>query len=95
MTTLPIQQAPGVPPQRGLTHNQQHTPTLAQCLTSPHCQPAAHCHPADSAGPQAFPRNEDGGFYRIYQPNKWRLKKEKAAAEKAAAEDLQRPKVLA
>ena len=35
---------------------------------------------------ERVPRNEAGGFYRIFQPNKWRLKKEKEAAVKKEKE---------
>lgn len=28
-----------------------------------------------------IPRNEQGGFYQIYQPNKWRIAKARAEAE--------------
>jgi len=34
---------------------------------------------------QLFPRNEDGCFYKVYQPNKWRIKKMKQEVAAAAA----------
>ncbi|GIL77319.1 hypothetical protein Vretifemale_6793 [Volvox reticuliferus] len=39
---------------------------------------------------EAIPRNSSGAFFRIYQPNKWRLKRQQAAeaSKKAAAEAL-------
>lgn len=40
----------------------------------------------DSAGQvERIERNERNSFFRIFQPNKWRLKKEKAAREVAGA----------
>jgi 3',5'-cyclic AMP phosphodiesterase CpdA len=39
---------------------------------------------ADGSEVERVARNEQGGFFRIFQPNKWRLKKEKEAAEKRA-----------
>jgi len=38
-----------------------------------------------NTGPEVYPRNEHGGFWRVYQPNKWRLRKMKEAAEREAA----------
>ena len=28
-----------------------------------------------ATGPQVFPRNKEGSFFKIYQPNKWQMKK--------------------
>ncbi|KAG1676127.1 hypothetical protein FOA52_004967 [Chlamydomonas sp. UWO 241] len=35
--------------------------------------------------PEVFTRNAQGGFWRTYQPNKWRIKKAKEAAEREEA----------
>ena len=52
-----------------------------------------YCHPGEA---RSFPRNPEGGFYLIYQPNKWRLKKEKAeaAAAELAARQLLQPQAV-
>lgn len=42
---------------------------------------------ADGSEVERVPRNDAGGFYQIFQPNKWRAKKEKEAAERRAAAD--------
>lgn len=34
---------------------------------------------------QKLPRNEAGGFWQVYQPNRWRVVKERAAADAAMA----------
>jgi 3',5'-cyclic AMP phosphodiesterase CpdA len=47
------------------------------------------CGP-DGAEVERVPRNDAGGFYRIFQPNKWRLKKEQEAAAAAAAAEAER-----
>ena len=51
------------------------------------CAPVRACTVAAGAGSvrEEVPRNPAGCFYKIYQPNKWRLKQQKAEAEKAAA----------
>eukprot|EP00955_Chlamydomonas_euryale_P060392 357713-Chlamydomonas_euryale.AAC.1 len=43
------------------------------------------CHTFSTRHSQVYPRNEHGGFWRVYQPNKWRLRKMKEAAEREAA----------
>ena len=52
-----------------------------------------YCHSGEA---RSFPRNPEGGFYQIYQPNKWRLKKEKAeaAAAELAARQLLQPQAV-
>ena len=52
-----------------------------------------YCHPGEA---RSFPRNPEGGFYLIYQPNKWRLKKKKAEAATAeeAARQLLQPQAV-
>jgi 3',5'-cyclic AMP phosphodiesterase CpdA len=51
------------------------------------------CDGADGSEVERVPRNDAGGFYRIFQHNKWRAKKEKEAAEKAAALEAERAAV--
>lgn len=40
---------------------------------------------ADGAEVERVPRNEQGGFFRIFQPNKWRARLEKEAKEREEA----------
>jgi hypothetical protein len=41
---------------------------------------------AIAGGVERFPRNEWGCFFRVHQPNRWRLKREaRREAERAAA----------
>lgn len=47
--------------------------------------PAPACGCGAGSVREEVPRNGSGCFYQIFQPNKWRLKKQKAEAEKAAA----------